>query len=127
MTHLFSPHASALLRVAVVVLALLAPACGGRRILGFGGGRDGILVVRHTQAGPLEITAGDEVLGFAEPGGIACFRQVPTGSIRFEARRVGGRDLVRAHTIVLPPEQPLLWDVDHNQVLNGRAHAEGCA
>jgi hypothetical protein len=27
---------------------------------------------------------------------------------------------------MLPPDQPLLWDVDHDQVLSGRAHRGLC-
>lgn len=85
-----------------------------------------MLLVRHTEPGPVEIRAAEAVLGFAEPNTVTCFREVPTGSIRFEARSIAEEDLVRAHTIVLPPEQPLLWDIDHNEVLNGRAHAVLC-
>jgi hypothetical protein len=116
----------------IVALALLGAslafpmACGGRRILGFGRGEEGVLLVRHTEPTALEILAGEKALGLAQAGGVTCFREVPTGSIRFEARPAGGGDLVRAHTIVLPPEQPLLWDIDHDEVLSGRAHANFC-
>ena len=38
----------------------------------------------------------------------------------------GVEALTRATRLVLPPEQPLLWDIDHDQVFSGRAHARLC-
>jgi hypothetical protein len=123
-------------RVALIglVVATVAPAgCGLRaRIPGFGPARDGILLVRHSESGPQEIWVNETILGLAQPGGITCFREVPTGSLRVEARVPGGqgstgiRALTRATRLVLPPQQPLLWDVDHDQVFSGRAHARLC-
>jgi hypothetical protein len=107
--------------------------CGIReRIPGFGPARDGILLVRHSEPVSQEIWVNETILGLAQPGGITCFREVPTGSLRVEARvpagqRSGaGTALTRATRLVLPPEQPLLWDVDHDQVFSGRAHARLC-
>ncbi len=74
----------------------------------------------------------ETLLGLAQPGGITCFQDVPTGTLRVEAREPGAplssgiETLTRATRIVLPPEQPLLWDVDHDQVFSGRAHARLC-
>ena len=112
-----------LLGLAVLATALTMSACG-HQILGFGGSRKGFLLVRHTRTEALEIRAGDESLGTANAGTITCFREVPTGSVRIEAR--AGTELVRARTLTLPPEQPLLWDVDHDQVLSGRIHQSLC-
>jgi hypothetical protein len=123
-------------RVALSGLAVATTAlagCGIReRIPGFGPDRDGILLVRHSESRPQEIWVNETLLGLAQPGGITCFREVPTGSLRVEARppvrqqsaRIGA--LTRATRLVLPPEQPLLWDVDHDQVFSGRAHARLC-
>lgn len=119
--------------IGLVVAAVAPAACGIReRIPGFGPARDGILLVRHSESGPQEIWVNETILGLAQPGGITCFREVPTGSLRVEARVPGGqgstgiRALTRATRLVLPPEQPLLWDVDHDQVFSGRAHARLC-
>lgn len=119
--------------IGLVVAAVAPAACGIReRIPGFGPARDGILLVRHSESGPQEIWVNETLLGLAQPGGITCFREVPTGSLRVEARVPGGqgstgiRALTRATRLVLPPEQPLLWDVDHDQVFSGRAHARLC-
>lgn len=116
----------------MVVTCVLA-GCGIReRIPGFGPARDGILLVRHSEPGPQEIWVNETILGLAQPGGITCFREVPTGSLRVEARVPTGQRsgttaaLTRATRLVLPPEQPLLWDVDHDQVFSGRAHARLC-
>ena len=121
----------ALIGLAVAAVALAG--CGIReRIPGFGPARDGILLVRHSESGPQEIWVNETLLGLAQPSGITCFREVPTGSLRVEARIPGGqgsvgiRALTRATRLVLPPEQPLLWDVDHDQVFSGRAHARLC-
>ncbi|MGH7542693.1 MAG: hypothetical protein ACREK7_02030 [Gemmatimonadota bacterium] len=117
------------LAVGAVVLA----GCGIReRIPGFGPARDGILLIRHSESSPQEIWVNETLLGLAQPGGITCFREVPTGNLRVEARLPGGQAsarieaLTRATRLVLPPEQPLLWDVDHDQVFSGRAHARLC-
>lgn len=118
------------------VLALAADGCGAQRILGFGNARDGILLVRHTESASQRISVGDRELGMAPPGVITCFTDVPTGSLRVEARPAAGAggtavgagaaQLTRATSLVLPPDQPLLWDVDHDQVLNGRAYVGRC-
>lgn len=119
--------------IALALLWVAAPGCGLReRIPGFGPARDGILLVRHSESGPQEIWVNDARLGMAQSGGITCFRDVTTGTLRVEARDPGaGRSagietLTRATQIVLPPEQPLLWDIDHDQVFSGRAHARLC-
>ena len=116
----------------VVAMSALA-ACGIReRIPGFGPARDGILLVRHSESRPQEIWVNETLLGLAQPGGITCFREVPTGSLRAEARVPTGpgsariETLTRATRLVLPPERPLLWDIDHDQVFSGRAHARLC-
>ncbi|MGH7565080.1 MAG: hypothetical protein ACREK5_11765 [Gemmatimonadota bacterium] len=115
----------------VATLVLLG--CGLReRIPGFGPARDGTLLVRHNESRPQEIWANETLLGLAQPGGITCFRDVPTGTLRVEAREPGAalssgiETLTRATQIVLPPDQPLLWDIDHDQVFSGRAHARLC-
>lgn len=120
-------------RWGLVVVTCVLAGCGIReRIPGFGPARDGILLVRHSEPGPQEIWVNETILGLAQPGGITCFREVPTGSLRVEARVPTGQRsgttaaLTRATRLVLPPEQPLLWDVDHDQVFSGRAHARLC-
>lgn len=121
-------------RALVVALAVagIASGCSFRRIPGFGANRDGILLVRHDEPTALEIHADDEVLGFAQPGGVTCFREAATGSHRLEARRVAPSgsarpgDLVRANRITLAAQVPLLWDVDHNEILSGRVHERLC-
>lgn len=117
----------AALRLPVLIALALGTAACGHRIPGFGRPADAILLVRHTQAVPQEIRVGDNFLGIAQPGGITCFRGVPTGTLRLEARAAGGGPLTRATRITLPSEQPLLWDIDHDQVLSGRAHAALCS
>jgi hypothetical protein len=119
--------------IGLTIVAIAAAGCGIReRIPGFGPARDGVLLVRHNESGPQEIWVNDAILGLAQPGTITCFREVPTGSLRVEARvpaaqgSAGTRALTRATRLVLPPEQPLLWDVDHDQVFSGRAHARLC-
>lgn len=119
--------------IGLTVVAVALAGCGIRqRIPGFGPARDGILLVRHNESGPQEIWVNETLLGLAQPGGITCFREVPTGSLRVEARVPGAQGsagvqaLTRATSLVLPPEQPLLWDVDHDQVFSGRAHARLC-
>jgi len=114
--------------LAVLVVTLSFAGCGGRRLLGFGGSADGVLLVRHTDSRPLEIWLDDESIGSASPGETTCFHALPSGgeSYRLEAREPDGGDLTRATSIVLLPEQPQLWDVDRNQVVDGRAHARGC-
>lgn len=90
-----------------------------------------MLLVRHNQAGAQEIRIGDSgegesVLGVVLPGAIACFRDVPAGPLRVEARAVGAATLTRATDLVLTAERPLLWDMDHLQVLDGRAYRGLC-
>jgi hypothetical protein len=117
----------------LAVAGFAAAGCGIReRIPGFGPARDGILLIRHNESSPQEIWVNETLLGLAQPGGITCFRDVPTGTLRVEARTpavqrsAGTLALTRATRLVLPPEQPLLWDVDHDQVFSGRAHARLC-
>ncbi|MBA3583244.1 MAG: hypothetical protein H0W36_01720 [Gemmatimonadetes bacterium] len=123
-THALAPAAA-------LLLLLLLVACG-HRILGFGDARRGILLVRHTEAEPQVVWVSGVELGIAQSGGITCFREVPTGSVRIEARPVsaagdgGFQGLTRATEITLPPEQPLLWDIDQDQGFSGRAHARLC-
>jgi len=114
--------------LAILVVTLVLAGCGGRRLLGFGGSSDGVLLVRHTDSRPLEIWLDEESIGSASPGETTCFLELPSGgeSYRLEARGPDGGELARATSIVLPPEQPQLWDVDRNQVVDGRAHARGC-
>jgi hypothetical protein len=118
---------------ALGVMVIMLVGCGIReRIPGFGPARDGVLLVRHNEAGPQEIWVNESRLGIAEPGRITCFQNVPTGTLRLEAREPGAgissgiETLTRATSIVLPPEQPLLWDIDHDQVFSDRAHARLC-
>lgn len=111
----------------LVLLVILLSACGGRRILGFGDAETATLLVRHNEAAPIEIVAGDASLGIAQPGGFTCFTQSPTGTMRLEARSAPEGALIRATRITLPPDQPLLWDIDHNQILSGRVHERLCA
>lgn len=116
----------------LAIASVLLGGCGIReRIPGFGPARDGILLVRHSESRPQEIWVNETLLGLAQPGGITCFREVPTGTLRVEARLPGVQSsriesLTRATRLVLPPDQPLLWDVDHDQVFSGRAHARLC-
>ena len=117
--------------MAILAIALTS-ACGGRRIFGFGDARDGILLVRHSEPEAQQVWIGEDPVGIAQPGGVTCFENVPTGSVRLEARPVGSaaadlETLTRATRVTLPPEQPLLWDIDHDQILSGRAHARLCA
>lgn len=121
-------RARAVVSHALLVLALSTLACGGRRIPWFGDDPHGMLLVRHTESSPLEIWLDGESLGFAPPGRTTCFHLVSAGgeSMRLEARHVASDDLARATSIVLLPEKPMLWDVDRNQVVDGRAHARGC-
>ncbi len=120
-------HASAAARIATFFLLTVAIAGGcGRQILGFGNVDEGVLLVRHNESEPLEIVANENVLGIAQPGEFTCFQNTPTGTLRVEARVTDGERLVRAATMMLPPDQPLLWDVDHDQVLSGRAHRGLC-
>ena len=108
--------------------------CAAKRILGFGG--DGTLLVRHHESAPQEIWLDGELLGVVDSAAVACFRETHTGTLRVEARAAGDRagggspasgSLTRAASIVLPPEQPRFWDVDHDQVLDGRAYLRLCS
>ncbi|MFN2383600.1 MAG: hypothetical protein ABR559_04980 [Gemmatimonadota bacterium] len=120
----------------VALLGMAMSGCGVQRILGFGSARDGVLLVRHTESATQRITAGDRRLGVAPPGVITCFTDVSTGTLRVEARPEAGvgetavgsgsTQLTRATMLVLPPDQPLLWDIDHDQVVNGRAYVGRC-
>lgn len=120
-------HASAAAKIATFLLLTISIGGGcGRQILGFGNADEGVLLVRHNESESLEIVANETVLGIAPPGEFTCFQNTPTGTLRVEARGTDGDRLVRAATIMLPPDQPLLWDVDHDQVLSGRAHRGLC-
>ena len=107
----------------VIVLAGLVHGCAAKRFLGFGG--DGTLLVRHHESAPQEIWLDGDLLGVADSGAVRCFREIHTGTIRVEARATDGT-LTRATSVVLPPEQPRLWDVDHDQILDGRAFLRLC-
>lgn len=108
--------------VAVLVAALVS-GCAAKRFLGFGG--DATLLVRHHEPEPQEIRLDGAVLGVADSGLVACFREVRTGTLRLEAR-APGNVLTRATSITLPPDQTRLWDIDHDQILEGRAFAGLC-
>lgn len=114
------------LRVALgaTVVAALLPGCAAKRFLGFGG--DGTLLVRHHESVSQEIWLDGDLLGVADSGRVACFRDTPTGTLRVEARATSDGTLTRAASIVLPPEQARLWDIDHDQVLEGRAFLGSC-
>lgn len=105
------------------LLAVVAPGCAAKRFLGFGG--DGTLLVRHHEPAVQEIWLDGDLLGVADSGAVECFREIRTGTLRVEARAPDG-ELTRASSIVLPPEQARLWDVDHDQVLDGRAFVRLC-
>lgn len=106
-----------------ILLAAAAPACAAKRFLGFGG--DGTLLVRHHEPAGQEIWLDGELLGVADSGAVQCFRDIATGTLRVEARAPSGA-LTRATSVVLPPEQARLWDVDHDQILDGRAFVRLC-
>jgi hypothetical protein len=111
----------------LLLLFFLLSACGvQRRVMGVFGADEGILLVRHNQPVAQVIRAGGIELGVALPGAIACFPEVPAGTLRLEARAVEAGTLTRATDIVLTAERPLLWDVDHLQVLDGRAYKGLC-
>ena len=114
----------------LLLLLLLLPAleaCGvKRRVMGILGDDDGTLLVRHNEAQAQTILADSLSLGVALPGAIACFRDVPAGPLRLEARAVGESSLTRATSVMLAPERPLLWDLDHSQVVDGRAYLGLC-
>jgi len=113
----------ALLALSVFFLA----GCAAKRYLGFGPDRDGILIVRHSEPVPQSITVDGDEVGVADSGKVTCFAKLRTGTVRVEARPVERPDrLTRAASVVLAPEQPQLWDVDHDQVLDGRAYAGAC-
>jgi hypothetical protein len=119
----------------VVPLALAVAAagvgagCAAKRFLGFGG--DGTLLIRHHESAPQEIWLDGELLGVVDSAAVACFRETHTGTLRVEARAATAASapgsLTRAASIVLPPDQPRLWDVDHDQVLDGRAFLRLCS
>ena len=121
---------SGLARRALLLLLLfsISPvACGvQRRVLGVFGADEGTLLVRHNQPRAQEIRVGQILLGVALPGAIACFQEVPAGAHRVEARAVGSGTLTRATDVVLTAERPLLWDMDHLQILDGRAYRGLC-
>lgn len=120
-------------RSGAVVVAIaatgVAAGCAAKRFLGFGG--DGTLLVRHHESFPQEIWLDGELLGIVDSAAVGCFRETPTGTVRIEARVASeasaARSLTRAASIVLPPDQPRLWDIDHDQVLEGRAFLRLCS
>jgi hypothetical protein len=116
--------------VALLVSAAALPSgCAAKRFLGFGG--DGTLLVRHHEPAPQEIWLDGELLGVVDSAAVACFRETRTGTLRVEARAATAAStpgsLTRAASVVLPPDQPRLWDVDHDQVLDGRAFLRLCS
>lgn len=115
---------AALCAAAALTLAVIPSGCGVRRFLGFGG--DGTLLVRHHERDPQQIWLGGDFLGAADSGGVVCFRGTGTGTMRLEARSASDESLTRATSIVLPPEQARLWDIDHDQVFDGRAFLGSC-
>ena len=121
-------RAATLFSLAIIVsLAIIISGCGvHRRVMGILGEDEGTLLVRHSQPAAQEIRADTLSLGVALPGAIACFREVPAGPLRLEARTVERGSLTRAVSIVLTPERPLLWDIDHSQVVDGRAYQGLC-
>ena len=112
----------------VTAVTGIAAGCAAKRFLGFGG--DGTLLVRHHESASQEIWLGGELLGVVDSAAVACFRGTQTGTLRVEARAATAASapgtLTRAASIVLPPDQPRLWDVDHDQVLDGRAYLRLC-
>ena len=114
---------------ALAILLAVAAGCGAKRFLGFGG--DGTLLVRHHESAPQEIWLEGELLGVVDSAAVACFRATRTGTVRVEARAASAASapasLTRAASVVLPPDQPRLWDVDHDQVLDGRAFVRLCS
>ncbi|MDX1660965.1 MAG: hypothetical protein R3326_04165 [Gemmatimonadota bacterium] len=116
----------ALLILVVIVLPVVLSACGGPKILRGIFGDHGTFLVRHHRTAPLEIWAGEERLGVADSGAVACWDDVRTGSFRARATMIGDTLTIRATDAVLTPDDPLLWDVDRNQVLPGRVHARLC-
>lgn len=113
----------------VIAAAGIAAGCAAKRFLGFGG--DGTLLVRHHEAAPQEIWLDGELLGVVDSAAVARFRETRTGTLRVEARAARAASapgsLTRATSVVLPPEQPRLWDIDHDQVLDGRAFVRLCS
>lgn len=109
----------------LLALAVLA-GCGAGRYIPFWGSADATLLVRHGRTVPLQIWSDGEPLGVAAAGRIACFRELAAGSRRLRATLVGDTVTVRASRVVLPPDEPMLWDIDHDQLLDGRAHAAAC-
>ena len=120
-------------RFGAAVLAIaasgIAGGCGAKRFLGFGG--DGTLLVRHHESAPQGIWLDGELLGVVDSAAVACFREIRTGTVRVEARSASAASapgsLTRAASVLLPPDQPRLWDVDHDQVLDGRAFLRLCS
>lgn len=101
-------------------------ACGAPRILGFGDAADTTLVVRHNFEAGLVVVLDQERLGEAPPGETTCFKVTRTGSVRLEARSRDGDRLRRATSAVFTSERAILWDIDQNEILDGRAHAGLC-
>lgn len=122
----FPSRYSILVALVAVVLPLAASACGGRSILRGIFGEHGTFLVRHHRSASLAIWAGEEQIGVADSGAVACWNDVRTGSFRARATMQGDTMTIRATDVVLTPDEPQLWDVDQNQVLPGRVHAQLC-
>lgn len=118
-----APRGALCAAVLAIVLTGLASGCAAKRFLGFGG--DGTLLVRHHEPDSQEVWLDGKLLGVADSGAVTCFRQINTGTIRVEAHAADGT-LTRATSVVLPPDQPQLWDIDHDQIVDGRAFAGLC-
>jgi hypothetical protein len=116
--------ASARATLAIVLLAVFA--CGAPRILGFGEAADTTLVVRHSFETSLVVFLDQEPLGEVPPNETACFQVTRTGSVRLEARSPDSDRLRRATSAVFTSERAFLWDIDQNEILDGRAHAGLC-
>lgn len=111
---------------ALLVLAALSAACGAGRYIPFWGSESTTLLVRHSRTVPLQIWYDRDLLGLAAAGRVTCFQDLPAGAHRLRATVEGDTVTVRASRVVLPPDEAMLWDVDHDQLLDGRIHESLC-
>ena len=111
---------------ALLLLLALSAGCGAGRYIPFWGSQNTTLLVRHARSAPLRIWYDQDPIGVAESGRITCFPDLPPGSHRLRATATGDTVTVRASRVVLPPDEAMLWDVDHDQLLDGRVHAPLC-